>query len=157
MRGWGGGKERVLRHACSAMHGPCMHARMLRHACSTTHAWSAMHAPRIYACMLRHACSAIHAPACMHACMHAYSDMHAPPCMRRHACPILLHSTAPPRPGHSTPRPGHRPATPLHSTLEVAFEKLPDATHFLIEHENGLANKLRAPLPPPSVALLGGV
>ena len=40
--------------------------------------------------------------------------------------------------------------SPRHSTLEVAPENPPDATHFLKENANGLANKLRGPSLPPA-------
>ena len=57
---------------------------------------------------------------------------------------------------HSAPL--HRQSPPRCSTLEVGFEKLPDATHFLMENENGLANQLRAPpFPPASIHPLLGV
>ena len=53
----------------------------------------------------------------------------------------------------------HRPATapplhssgqapPRHSTLEVVRGNPPQATHFPIENENGLASKPGTPLPP---------
>ena len=69
--------------------------------------------------------------------------------------------TAPPPPRHSTPQAvtgSHRQSPPRHSTLEVAPENPPHATHFLKENANGLANKLRGPsLPPASILDSSGV
>ena len=74
--------------------------------------------------------------------------------------------TAPPRHRPATPlrrqsqavTPLHRQSlhsTPLHSTLEVAPENPPDATHFLKENANGLASKLRGPSLPPASTCVG--
>ena len=87
------------------------------------------------------------------------NDRQSPPRHRPATAPPL-HSTGSHRQSQAV-TPLHRQSlhsTGSHSTLEVAPENPPDATHFLKENANGLANKLRGPsLPPASIPGRSGI